>query len=45
MKKIALTVSFIFFVFLMYGATFSQAANTVAEKIVEASRCVTKTDE
>jgi len=35
MKKIALTVSFIFFVFLMYGATFSQAENTFAVKILE----------
>ena len=35
MKKIALTVSFIFFVFLMYGATFSQADNTFAAKILE----------
>ena len=35
MKKIALTVSFTFFVFLMYGATFSQAENTFAVKILE----------
>ncbi len=35
MKKIALTVSFVFFVFLMHGATFSQADNTFAAKILE----------
>ena len=35
MKKIALTVSFVFFVFLMYGATLSQADNTFAAKILE----------
>ena len=35
MKKIALTLSFVFFVFLMYGATFSQAENTFAVKILE----------
>ena len=35
MKNISLTLSFIFFVFLMYGPTFSQADNTVAEKILE----------
>ena len=35
MKKIALTVSFVFFVFLVYGATFSQADNTFAAKILE----------
>ena len=35
MKNISLTLSFIFFVFLMNGATFSQADNTVAEKILE----------
>ena len=35
MKKIALTVSFFLFVVLMYGATFSQAENIFAEKILE----------
>ncbi len=35
MKKIVLTVSFVFFVFLVYGATFSQADNTFAAKILE----------
>ena len=35
MKNISLTLSFIFFVFLMNGATFSQADNTVAEKILK----------
>ena len=35
MKKIPLTVSFVLFVFLMYGATFSQAENTYATKILE----------
>ena len=35
MKNISLTLSFIFFVFLMYGATFSQAENTFAVKILE----------
>ena len=35
MKKIALNLSFVFFVFLMYGATFSQAENTFAVKILE----------
>ena len=35
MKKIALTISFVLFVFLMNGATFSQADNTIAEKILE----------
>ena len=35
MKKIALTLSFFLFVGLMYGATFSQAENTFAAKILE----------
>ena len=35
MKKITLTVSFVLFVFLMYGVSFSQAENTFAEKILE----------
>ena len=35
MKKIALNVSFIFFVCILYGPTFSQAENIFAEKILE----------
>ena len=35
MKKIGLSVSFVFFVFLLYGAAFSQPENTFAEKILE----------
>lgn len=34
MKKIALTVSFVIFVFLVYGPTSSQAENTFAAKIL-----------
>ena len=35
MKKIALNVSFIFFVCILYGPTFSLAENIFAEKILE----------
>ena len=35
MKKIGLSVSFVFFVVLLYGAAFSQPENTFAEKILE----------
>ena len=35
MKKIGLSVSFVFFLVLLYGVAFSQPENTFAEKILE----------